>query len=499
MNKFIFQLIAFILIGAMNPITAQRDLCEWENIYFVDYLYCDYNPWVLVYSDEFSATSIDRDFWNTRFGSIHSDETFYIYYTDGDNYTFTNDCLNFIMKQEQITARVIPYENDSFILDDGGYNLRTFNYTSGMLESKYKFLYGIFEIHCKMPVTFGFYPTFWTFGSVGSFPNEDSYEIDVFELYDNNDSRLNMDVHYWPSPHGTPALGCHSHYDGIDITNLNTYSVLWDNHKLRWYYFDQTRDALKRTDTRFYTGSLAQEMGCPVSPGNYLRNLLYPIYPQNVIAGFVAEDDPALRPPSPLPNSYTIDYIRVYQQKEGGNKTINSYDIADSKLFNSIYGDEIVMDGDIIIDTTESLTIIATDEIVLKPGFTAMAGSLVTSRIDNTSRSNLNNQPSSFYYNQSIKHTHNNITNEIEQDNATISNEPIVIPNPNNGIFEIYNSNEKLFSEILIVNGFGEKVYFKNHINKGKNHIDISQCGPGIYFLHMSGLNNNLNAKIIVY
>lgn len=100
-----------------------------------------------------------------------------------------NGIIKLITKEEYIYDKVVPYEPDNLILDDGTYNKRGFDYTSGMIYSNRKFGYGKYEIKCKLPKGKGFWPAFWVFGG------PDYNEIDVFEFW----NEYNLGIYYDPS------------------------------------------------------------------------------------------------------------------------------------------------------------------------------------------------------------------------------------------------------------------------------------------------------------
>jgi beta-glucanase (GH16 family) len=82
-------------------------------------------------------------------------------------------------------------DNDTIKVDNKFYclNKTHFNYTSGMINSTRKFLYGYYEIRFKAPKDKGMWPAFWL---AGGFPNE---EIDVFELKGERSGKAHIDIH----------------------------------------------------------------------------------------------------------------------------------------------------------------------------------------------------------------------------------------------------------------------------------------------------------------
>ncbi len=130
--------------------------------------------WVYVDGDEFNQGSIDSSKWLYHYPWQKSDCD--EFYTEGSNYNFVTNpnngsgTLNLVVKKEQTTGHKFTYchdgssDADNCIQSDGMKNLRQFNYTSGMIISKQKFKYRLFEIKFRLPKGQGLFPAFWLFG-----------------------------------------------------------------------------------------------------------------------------------------------------------------------------------------------------------------------------------------------------------------------------------------------------------------------------------------------
>ncbi|MBX9851834.1 MAG: family 16 glycosylhydrolase [Cytophagaceae bacterium] len=122
----------------------------------------------------------------------------------------------------------------------------TYNYTSGMLRSKYSepscslgtggYLYGMFEIRCKMAKGAGMYSAFWLSGHDAWPP-----EIDVFE-YNGRYPKLFFSTDHWFTDHCAGSTPNCSNNITINNTNKNiTMPSGWGlvpDQLLTIYYFD---------------------------------------------------------------------------------------------------------------------------------------------------------------------------------------------------------------------------------------------------------------------
>lgn len=137
---------------------------------------------------------------------------------------------------------------------DTAYNIR---YLSGVIESvANSFLYGYFEIRCKMPVHKGAFPAFWLYNSKRSGSDTFYEEIDIFEYSWEITKQL-----YNPDSHGDGDSRCYTmgmyynttgNSDNIkkcsvakkrsrlsdecpSMNDWNVFGCLWMPDKVEWY------------------------------------------------------------------------------------------------------------------------------------------------------------------------------------------------------------------------------------------------------------------------
>jgi len=125
---------------------------------------------------------------------------------------------------------------------------KEYNYRSGWVEttSAYNTQFGYIEARIKLPwrrengKSWGFFPAFWTWQGEGAQYNE--AEIDIFEMFGGEykqPNTLNTCVHRcYPSSDPTCINGdmSRSHtLSNFDYTNWHTYAIEWNANRIIWY------------------------------------------------------------------------------------------------------------------------------------------------------------------------------------------------------------------------------------------------------------------------
>src|SRR5690554_5807772 len=148
--------------------------------------------WAYSGGDEFNGTQLDYSRWDDGYPwgrSLIENQELQYYKPGSDNITLDNGILRLTTKYEPGYYIVEPWRNSTDILSDGKPNNRYFSYTSGMIFSKQKFKYGLFEIQFKPPVGSGLWPAYWLYGGN---PNE---EFDIFEYKGETPNKIHIDMH----------------------------------------------------------------------------------------------------------------------------------------------------------------------------------------------------------------------------------------------------------------------------------------------------------------
>ena len=256
--------------------------------------------WVPVWCDEFEQetpdTIVDTTKWTyqTGGGGFGNQELQYYTGADSDNVAITDGAL-------VITALKEDYYTNEYT--------STKIWTPATANWKY----GKIEMRAKIPYGRGTWPAFWMMPSTSSYGGwPDSGEIDIMEHvgYDMNTVLGTLHTERF---HGTDGRGGSTDsliqagtVASIDVVNVfHTYGIIWDEDKIEWY-FDGYRFGTVEADQFWKNGySYDTSVDWPFDQRFYLiLNLAI----GGTWGGAQGVDD------SIFPATYTIDYVRVYQQ-----------------------------------------------------------------------------------------------------------------------------------------------------------------------------------------
>jgi beta-glucanase (GH16 family) len=172
-----------------------------------------------VFLDDFSGTAFDRTKWNViitgrtvnneQQAYVDSDETIAVVH-GADAEGAADGAL-----------RIRPRFHQGFKTPEG----RTFDFTSGRLESqgKVEFTYGVVSARIKLTAGAGLWPAFWTLGN-GRWP--DSGEMDVMENV--GDATWTSVALHGPGYSGnTPLVKRRTFPAAANITGWHVYSMHW--------------------------------------------------------------------------------------------------------------------------------------------------------------------------------------------------------------------------------------------------------------------------------
>lgn len=306
--KKITFLISFFYLASTLSLWAQKKGCKNRIIVSFDSLpqlhHSIENRWKLIFEDDFNDPYLDSTKWLNKYpwgrNLVHNPER--QYYTPSGNMEFSDSKIKVIGKEESVTARVKDEIGDTIPIEDGNINCRSFPYTSAMIFSKETFLYGKFEIRCKIPDIKGVWPAFWLFGQ-----NPCYEEIDVFEFMDDKNSILDMTIHGQPGCKGGVER-CNFEIHGKNYAKkFHTYSVEWDEMKILF----RVDGKIRKVYYHYYTlkgkpvKSVSDLRPLPVS---YMKSQLYPYHPMHVIANLAIKNSSGS-----FPSVFEIDYVRVYE------------------------------------------------------------------------------------------------------------------------------------------------------------------------------------------
>lgn len=292
------KLIAQVWDPLEHPtVWAEGDLCEYE-------------PWKLVFHEEFNEPALDADIW----------QTYFPYCASGDA------CLD---SRTHGVHEYQIYEDDNVTLENGKLKLHAFqedaswygydsHYTSGMIHSRgdHVFNRGRFEMRCKVPLSQSHYlwPAFWLMGG-GSYCSE----IDILEILWDTSDQYHTAIHrYTENCDGNIS----SNGDTYDLGELSDafhiYSVDWD----RWNLFFSVDGVVRRTVSRLLAAGLFPVPPCTdLAPGTYTQRQAFPAEDDylpiivNLALHRYALNPYGVDPVIPnLPCAMEVDWIRVWQR-----------------------------------------------------------------------------------------------------------------------------------------------------------------------------------------
>jgi beta-glucanase (GH16 family) len=190
--------------------------------------------WKLVWSDEFTGTSLDRTKWTFDLGDGYVDPGTHVfvwgwgnsemeYYTDSPN--------NVYVKDNALHIRALRERRNGS------------RFTSARLVTRGLFSkqYGRFEFRAKFPVGKGYWPALWLL------PADNAYgywaasgEIDVMEARGQNPNVIVGSILYGSRSPGDEFTSTdYALPDHGSISDYHVYTLEWEPGEMRWYVDDR--------------------------------------------------------------------------------------------------------------------------------------------------------------------------------------------------------------------------------------------------------------------
>ncbi|MCA1764209.1 MAG: family 16 glycosylhydrolase [Flavobacteriales bacterium] len=448
----LFALFSSSTYGQFGPGT-----CDVETTYPIqDFNICNYDPWILVFEDNFEGNDLDQRIWDPLTG-VPRDPNFdeRKAWHKPENIVLENGLLKIISKEEALINQCFDWWDGNTTQTD----CSDFSYSTGEMWSKRKFEYGMFQAKVKIPRGKGFWPAFWLYGD-----NNVWNEIDIFEfwneenLWGNYDSDKLARVHHmnmwydYDSDGSGNQCSVSENYD-IDFSeSFHVFTVVWEKQRTRWYVDGD----LKHTSYRYAT-ALGQITGCDIKGWTpYLLNKIYAQEPMSIIFNTAIQSGSnAPNTATPFPSKMEVDWVRYYQRHPCDDVEITepTQYVLDDEVFNAVAGENILVNTDYTISPDQQLDMIASNSITLKPGFHSQNGSSFVAKIDEYTC-----EKSS--YASQINHPKQSIPQSLlseSQSSKSLETENIQIsPNPNSGVFYVdFNDEEprKYLIKVMDLNG----------------------------------------------
>jgi beta-glucanase (GH16 family) len=210
---------------------------------------CDYDVnessiiaagWTKTFGDDFTGGLSN---WNTWYGGAFNNE---LQLYQASNLSVTNGNLVISARHETVTGPTTPFDPTP----------KTFNYTSGRIESQTLFSANsstpVVRImaRIKLPAGYGMWPAFWSYGD----PWPTQGEIDILEARGQEDNKYQTNYFYGRTVNRNLVRGA----EGFVTTDVSlqscyhVYEMIWSQNDLK-FYFD---GVLVKTNSGGYVTSL---------------------------------------------------------------------------------------------------------------------------------------------------------------------------------------------------------------------------------------------------
>ena len=275
--------------------------------------------WRIVFEDDFNGASLDTSKWNIQTGDGCPDlcgwgnnelQTY-----SADNITVSGGTLNIIGRRE----------------GDGSYTSARIN-----TKGKFDFRYGRVEVSARLPSGQGTWPAIWMLHSnpeiYGPWPL--SGEIDIMEAFNygaGGNNSIASTAHYGlsvPPYHGTSSR---TELAASANVNFHQYALEWERDRLR-FYIDGQHYQTQNSDN-WYTYFPADADGRYDPFGAYRLGPEAAPFDQafHLLLNFAIGGNPVGRPAAAtaFPQTFAIDYVRVYECANGNTETGRGCGIAE--------------------------------------------------------------------------------------------------------------------------------------------------------------------------
>jgi len=228
--------------------------------------------WDLIWSDEFSGSSLNTNNWSYQFGNGGWGNNEWQYYTNAaENIEVSDGMLKITARHEGTGAT---------------------EYTSARIITKglFDFEYGKVEARMKLPLGQGLWPAFWTLGAnIDDVSWPECGEIDIME-HVSNEYMTHGAVHWENNGHAYTGNGVNT-----DPTQFHVYGIVWEENLIRWYldgiqFYQFAIQASNNTDDAF-------------------RHPMFLLLNMAIGGNWPGYPDAS----TPFPSSMLVDYVRVYQ------------------------------------------------------------------------------------------------------------------------------------------------------------------------------------------
>jgi Beta-glucanase/Beta-glucan synthetase len=241
-----------------------------------------YSGYTLLWSDEFSATTLNLNDWNQEIGNGSGG------WGNNELEYYTSNLKNCFLSDGKL------------IIEARKENAAGFSYTSSRLttQNKKSFKFGRIDIRAKLPVAKGMWPALWMLGNTISSAGWPACgETDIMELIGTYPSRITGTAH-WRNASGAHASkgADYSLSSGNFSQQFHVFSLIWKTDQMQWLIDDHVYFTLNVSDA-----------GAPNYPFNAEQFFIF-----NVAVGGNWPGSPDSS--TTFPQRMFVDYVRVFQQ-----------------------------------------------------------------------------------------------------------------------------------------------------------------------------------------
>jgi beta-glucanase (GH16 family) len=491
--KNIIVLISFLAVF-INYERGFSQTCDFDKWMFDEETnWCDDNPYILVFEDEFNGGNLNTDIWRTITG-IARDEEFESQkaWHKPENIIVEDGLLKIISKKEYLpNMKVVtswdPYE----------YKYVDFDYSTGEIWTKAKFGHGMYSARVKIPKGKGLWPAFWLFSSPWN-------EIDIFEFWNEN----NISGNYDPSKLSRIQhrnMWCDYDLNGgvyncptesKDKTDFSAdfhiFTMIWSKYHVSWYVDGELSAYLYR----FYKIDWTP-VGCDIPEFDILfTRKSHPVNPMSIIFNVAIQNgydntgnNKAPDASTPFPTQMEVDWVRYHTKNPPpGNVVISSPSDLPLKSdeFNSVVGSNVTFNGNYPISSTGQLVAKAEGKLTLKKGFHAKNGSSFHASTGEI----ITNEPSNL---KSASGLPDEVLSKIEASEKEIKEEIFTLqqtirayPNPSSDLVNIdFGTIDHTNYEMKVTNIYGQTFYSNNNISSSHIILSRNNFKSGVYFIEL--------------
>ncbi|MBR2044461.1 MAG: glycoside hydrolase family 16 protein [Clostridia bacterium] len=171
---------------------------------------------------------------------------------------------------------------------------------------------GYLEMRAKVPFEHGAWPSFWEKSYPGLYSTNYQAEIDIFEVFSDETSLENC-LHKWGEEHYSGGVGDRREYifaSNQEATDWHTYGFEWTDTQYRFYIDGNLYCTLKVDDSGEFAPDLPGMEGFQDYHYVILNNFVFNKGSSWAPSGSQLADNET------KVIEYTVDYIRLYQNKD---------------------------------------------------------------------------------------------------------------------------------------------------------------------------------------